>query len=109
VIIDCLIFFYVGIFQSYKKVLHINDSGIYYIINNKIRTKIPWENLKIVTTAWAGENKFSLAIYGLKKEVIFDNAWMNASLKDLITAFNKILEYQPKYKFKVKDEAGWKI
>ena len=100
VTIFCWIPFYFGLYVVSIKSLQINGSGIQYLINNKIKNEILWQNIEEVRGVINGKN-YVILIKSNNTKIEFDNNLHNVSIQDLKEAYNEILKYQPKYRFKI--------
>ena len=99
---------YAGYYFIATKTLEIDERGVRYIFNKKIKKEISWREIQQIQTQTNEEKtNFYLGIDGLGKKISFTTIEKSVSKEDLQRAFYELLRYQPLYNFVVDDELGW--
>ena len=105
------IFLILSLYATYytfkEKRFQIDKLGIRFIFNNKMKKQVKWDEIKKVRGDHSGRFYF-IDIFTDGKKMTLNTGWLELSQNDVVRAFREILKYQPKYKFIVKDDAGWR-
>ena len=100
-------FGYAGYFFIMLKTLQIDNEGVRYIFDKKIKIDLSWREITKIETHTRENKTFYLLINGAEKRINFNSTDIGASKEDLQRAFYELLRYQPQYHFQVEDEVGW--
>jgi hypothetical protein len=107
-IILCLIGIACSIYVVYYtvmiKTLMIDDKGVKYYFNGKLKLFLPWKKIEKVETRGLETKRFILLIFTNEKTINLSMVTFGIPKEALINAFEEMLKYQPKYNFKVIDE-----
>jgi len=97
---------YAGYFFIMLKTLQIDNRGVRYLFNKRIKIDLSWREINKIKTFKDGK-AFFLIINSAGRFINFNNSYINRSEEDLQRAFFELLKYQPTYNFIVEDKVGW--